>query len=83
VRRLELRLQLLAHRLIGLQIVALAGEQPHHRCLVVLIRLDSQLAAVVPVGNQGLVELLHGEREREVLGVAVADIAHQPVKYAI
>lgn len=81
--RLQLRLELVAHRLIGEQIIPLAGEKSAHCDLIVLIRLDSELAAMMPVRNQCLVQLLHREREREVLRVPMPDVAHQAMKYPI
>ncbi len=83
MRRLELRFQLIAHRLIGEQIITLTRQEPRHRDLVILIRLDPELTPVMAVGNQSLVELLNRERKRQVLGMPVADVAHQPMKYAI
>jgi len=83
VRRLELRFQLIAHRLIGEQIITLTRQEPRHRDLVILIRLDPELTPVMAVGNQSLVELLNRERKCQVLGMPVADVAHQPMKYAI
>ena len=81
--RLELDLELVAHRLIGEEIVSLSREKPAHRDLVVLIGLDSQLAAMVPVGDERLVKLLNSKREREILGVAVPDVANEAMKYAV
>jgi hypothetical protein len=83
VRRLDLRLELVAHRLIGEQIITLTRQQPRDRDLIILIRFDPELTPVMAVGDQRLVQLLHRERERQVLGVPVADVAHQPMKYAI
>jgi hypothetical protein len=83
VRRLDLRLELVAHRLIGEQIITLTRQQPRDRDLIILIRFDPELTPVMPVRNQRFVQLLHRERERQVLGVPVADVAHQPMKYAI
>ncbi len=83
MRGLEFCFQLVAHRLISLQIIALARQQARHRDLVILIRFYPQLSPVMPVRDQRLVQLLDCERERQVLGVAVADVAHQPMKYAV
>lgn len=83
MRRSELILKLVPHRRIREQIVALTRQQPGHRNLVILIGLDSELAAVMTIRNKSFVQLLNREREREVLGVPVADVAHQPMKYAV
>jgi hypothetical protein len=81
--RLKLCLQLVAHRLVGEQIVTLAGKEPAHCYLVILIRLDSELTPVMAVGNQRLVKLLNRERRREIFRVAVPDVADKAMKYAI
>jgi hypothetical protein len=83
VKRRELRLQLVAHLGICLQIVALTGEESGDRNLIILVRLDAELAAMMPVGNQRFVKLLHSERQRQVFRMTVADVAHQSMKNAI
>ena len=80
---LKLRFELLAHRLVGEQIIALAGEKPAHRNLVILIRLDSELAPMMPVRNQSLVKLLNRERRGEILGVTMPDVADEAMKYSV
>ena len=81
--RLKLGDELVAHRLIGEQIIALAGEQSRDRNLIILVRLDAELAAMMTIRNERLVQLLHGERERQVLRVTVPDVAHKAMKYSI
>jgi hypothetical protein len=76
-------LELVPHLRIGLEIIALTRQQSRDRDFVILVRLYSELAAMMPVWNQRLVKLLNSEGERQVLGMAVADVAHQPVKNAI
>jgi len=83
MRRRELGLKLVPHFRIRLQVVALTREKARHRDLIVLIRLDSKLTPMMAVRDQGLVQLLDREWERQILRVPVADVAHQPVKYAI
>ena len=80
---LELCLELFAHRLICEQIVTLAGEETADGNLVILIRLDPELAPVMAVRNQCLVQLLHRERQRQVLGMTMPDVAHEPMKYSV
>lgn len=83
MRRAKLGLELVAHFGIGQQIITLAGQEPGYRNLIILIGFDSELATVVPVRDQSLIQLLHRERERQVLRMPVTDVAHQPVKNAI
>ena len=81
--RLKLGDELVAHRLIGEQIIALAGEKPRDRNLIILVRLDAELAAMMTIRDESLVQLLHGERERQVFRVTVPDVAHKAMKYSI
>jgi len=83
VRGSELRLKLVAHFLIRLEIIALTGKETRDRNLVVLVRLYPQLASMMTVRNESLVELLNRERKCEIFRVTVPDVAHEPVKYAI
>lgn len=48
----ELRLELVPHRRISLEIVALAAEKAGHRDFVILVRFDPELATMMPVRNQ-------------------------------
>ena len=80
---LELGDELVAHRLIREQIISLTREQSRHRYLIVLIRFDAELAAMMTIWDQCLVQLLNSERERQVFGVAVPDVADKSVKDAI
>ncbi len=81
--RLKLRLELVAHHLICEQIVALPGEKPAHRDLIILIGLDSELTTMMTIRNQCLVKLLNRERQSEILRMAVPDVAHEAMKYSI
>ena len=80
---LKLGLQLVAHHLVREQIVALSGEKSAHRDLIVLIGLDSQLAAMMTIRNERLVELLNREWKGEILRVTVPDVADQAMKYSV
>jgi len=79
----KLRDELVAHRLIREEIIALARKKPRDCNLVILVRLDAELAAMMTIRYESLVELLHGERERQVLRVTVPDVAHKAMKYSI
>ena len=75
--------KLIAHCLIGEQIIALAGEKSGNSNLVILIRLYPELTAMVTIRNQRLVQLLYRKRQREILGVTVPDVADQAMKNSI
>lgn len=79
----DLGLQFVAHRLVGEQIIALAGKKATHCNLVILIRLDAELAAMMPIRDERLVQLLDRERHREVFRMTMPDVAHEAMKYAI
>jgi hypothetical protein len=81
--RPKLSLELVPHLRIGQQIIALAREKPRYRDLIILIRFNSELATVMPIRDESLVKLLHSEREGEILGMPVTDVAHQPMKNTI
>lgn len=81
--RLELGLQFFAHGLIGLEIIALPRKKPADCDLVILVRLDRQLAPVMAIGNQGLVQLLNRERQSEILGMTMPDVADEAMKYSV
>jgi len=81
--RLKLGNELVAHRLIGEQIIALTGQKSRDCHLVILVRLDAELAAMMTIRYECLVQLLYREREREVLRVPVPDVAHKAMKYSI
>jgi hypothetical protein len=81
--RFRFRFELVAHRLVGEEIIALAGKQPAHCDLIVLIRLDPELTPMMPVRNESLVQLLNRERHREVFRMTMPDVAHEAMKYSI
>lgn len=79
----DLGLELVAHRLICEQIIALARKQATHCYLVILIRLDAELAAMMTIRDESFIQLLHSERHREVFRMTMPDVAHEAMKYAI
>ena len=79
----NLGLELVAHRLICEQIIALAGKKSANCNLVILIRLDAELAAMMTIRNESLVQFLNRERHREVLRMTMPDVAHEAMKYSI
>ena len=81
--RLELGDELVAHRLVSEQIISLSRKKPRDCNLVILIGLDAELTPVMAIGNERLVKLLHGEREREILRVTVPDVAHEAMKNSV
>jgi hypothetical protein len=83
VTRAELGLELVAHRLVSEEVVSLAREKPTHRYLVVLVRLDAELAAMMPVRNESLVELLNRERQGQIFRMTMPDVADESMKYAV
>lgn len=80
---LQLGLELVTHRLVCEEVVALAGKETAHRNLVILVRLDPELAPVMTIRNQCLVQLLDRERKRQVLGVTMPDVADEAMKYSV
>lgn len=81
--RLKLCYELVAHCLIGEQIISLARKKSRDRNLIILICLDAELAPVMAVGNERLVQLLNSEGEREILRVTVPDVADQAMKNSV
>src|SRR6185437_1763822 len=77
VRRLELRPKGIAHAVVDDQIIARAGEELGERDLVVLVGLEAELAAMMPVRQDALVQLTDAERLRQILREPGADGAHQ------
>jgi len=81
------RRQLVAHgfrqRILDNDVAALAGEQPHQRDLVILVRLDLQLAPIVTVWEQGLIQLRDLEGTAQQVRIAHPDILHEPAKHAV
>lgn len=79
--------ELVAHRflkgILGNEIAALTGKQAHQRDLVVLIGLDLELAAVMPVRKEILVELRYLEGTAKQVRITHPDILHEPAKHAI
>ncbi len=80
---LQLGLDLVLHRLVSKQIIALAGQQSAHGNLIILIRLDAELASMMTIRDESFVKLLNRERKGEVFRMAVPDVAHKAMKYSI
>ena len=80
---LQLGLELVAHRLVCEEVVPLAGKETADRNLVILVGFDSELAPVMAIRNQRLVQLLDRERKRQVLGVTMPDVADEAMKYSV
>src|SRR3989337_1645787 len=71
VRGGDFALQPLLHGFVGADVAALSGNEPGDRRFVVLIGLDAQVAPVVTVRDQRVVQLGYRERHAEILGVPV------------
>ena len=80
---LELGDELVAHCLIREQIISLPRQKSRDSDLVILICLDPELAPMVAIRNECLIQLLHGEGEREILRVTVPDVADKAMKNSI
>ena len=81
--RFDFLFEPILHRLVGADVSLLSGKQASHRRFVILIGLDAEVAAIVTVGDQRIVQLLDSERHAEILGVAVSDIVHQSLEESV
>jgi len=71
------------HCRFSLKVTAFTRQESQQRDLIVTIRVNLELAAVVPIRDERLVQLGHLERTRHVLRVAGANILHQSIIQAI
>lgn len=66
-----------------MQIAPLPGEEPSNGDLIIIIRLDRQLAPIVTIRNDLLVQFPNGEGDLQVFGPVRADIVYQPTVEAV
>ena len=83
MRRFDFLLEPVLHPLVGAHVSLFTCEKASHRRFVILIGLDAEVAAVVPVGYERIVQLLDGERHTQVLGVAIPDVVYQSLKESV
>ncbi|MGI9079131.1 MAG: hypothetical protein ACR2G6_17645 [Gemmatimonadaceae bacterium] len=62
------------HRRLPFKVAALARKETQERDLVVTVRIDLELAAVMPVRYKRLIQLRHLEGAGHVLGIAGANV---------
>jgi hypothetical protein len=79
----QLALNGVLHARVTHEISSLACEEPQKRCLVILIRLDPELAAMVPVGHDVLIELGYLEGSIHVLRILGANSLHESAEHAV
>jgi hypothetical protein len=79
----ELALDGVLHARIADEISALASEEPQERCLVILICLYPELAAMVPVRHDVLIELGYLKRSIHVLRILGANPLHETAEHAV
>ena len=80
MRGLELLFQAVLHRLVGAHVPFLTGKKAGYGSFVILIGLDAEIAAIVPIGHQRVIQLLDSERHTQVFGVAVPDVVYQSLE---
>lgn len=83
MRRRQLPGESLSHLVVYDQVVARPGQQLKQHKLVVLIGIEAQLAPVMAIGKDVLVELRNFERLRQVRRIARLDRLNEMPKSAI
>ena len=77
IGRRELRGQHVTHPIVHYEVATWTGEQVEEDQLVILVRLQSEVATVQAVGKNRLIQLAHLERLRQHGRVLRADRAHE------